>query len=179
MGGVLALEVQRLLRERGAECPAVLVDPWVGAEGAVEPDQRTLELSFIRDVLQGGAGLGRAELEELLADHSLPHVLALLAQRQGSPQIGDEATVLFEEFRRNTLALLRHRPPMRRLDAEVWVASNQSADDFPHLRPLHTACAVPERRDLASDHYTIMEGAHLARIVASIRAHLDPAGRRG
>ncbi|KYF97895.1 hypothetical protein BE20_36930 [Sorangium cellulosum] len=177
LGGVLALELQRCFAEAGSRrIPAILVDPWVRGPSATVPDTRCLEVAFIRDVLRGAGKITREELSDRLRTRSLIDVVRSLdGESAGLRATESEIASLFEQFRRNTAALMGYDPPEGPVDADVWVADDQHPEDFAHLQPLSRCCSVPRAHHVRGDHYSIMEGEALSSIAAFLRSRLEIA----
>ncbi|SIT19383.1 amino acid adenylation domain-containing protein [Thalassolituus maritimus] len=176
-GGVVAGEMQKRFKQRThALIPITMIDPWVRANDMITIDDKTMEVSFVCDVLFGERECDRDEIKRELQTKSM---FELLKSNDGSV-LGkhvDEAdiTTLFQQFKNNTQALLGYDcvPPEQ---ATIWIAEAQQASGFPHLSRLTQVHVQLACLNLDADHYSIISGDHLKSIASVLNEQLNTGG---
>jgi amino acid adenylation domain-containing protein len=179
MGGTLAFEMARQLRQAGGEVDLVfLIDPSApGAAGPVAVDDATLASWFAHDL----GGLAGIELEVRPEDL---RGLEPAAEAERLLELAREARVLppgleaeavrrrLNAFRRNYQALLAYSPAGRGVPLALFVAEEGTAEVAPWQALSHGDLDV-ER--IPGDHYSIVQPPAVQVLAARLRACLDAA----
>lgn len=176
MGGVIGLEVTRLLAERRISAELVAIDSWAAARlpSAFDPLR-----AFYADLCSGHFDPDASSAEvswQSLHDEYVRQVTAFGDAHAAVPI--DEARRLYEVYAKNTTALQRYTP--RELDFPVHLIRAAKARPYSHLIPLSEVLSelgVPPVEDmtLAADHYTILEAPfvhEVAELIAAVAERL-------
>lgn len=179
MGGMLALECARLLRTRDVDVERVyMIDSWVsnGRETDVTGDER--RHAFLLDL----AGTQRSES----AEHSSLPDPALQGLSVGDflgmhPKLSGITTTQFEAlfgvYERHIVALEAHEPGAYAGAVTSFRALDAGASTFRGLEPfaMRAAALLSNNRviDLAADHYGVMTGAGLQRVVQAMAGDVE------
>ena len=183
MGGVVAYEMAKQLREQGEQVALLAlfdsVAPHQNGKNGKGVDDRQLLLMFARDmgVEPGASPHGLEELRKLRTEEQLSYLLDE-AKRQGIIASNTNLEQLrrsFEVFRNNVLAVRKYRPrplPERLilLKAGEELAENgrRSAEAWGRLARGGVAVSMVE-----GNHYTMMRAPHVRGLAEQLRACLD------
>jgi amino acid adenylation domain-containing protein len=186
MGGTLAFEMARQLRQAGSEVDRVLlIDPSApGAAGPVVVDDATLASWFAHD-LAGLAGIDLAgtdlkvrpeELRGLEPAAEAERLLELAREARALPPglEAEEVRRRLDVFRRNYQALLAYSPSDLSVAGDVPLALFVAADGTSDVAPWQTlALGKLEIDRIPGDHYSIVRPPAVQALAARLRACLD------
>ncbi|MNK91399.1 Anguibactin system regulator [compost metagenome] len=170
MGGVIASQMAHQMEAAGNRVNAlVMIDSWSGATDA--PADATLTgaallHSFVSDLLAGDGVQNWQAWHELSEDECIDAAMEVLrTQGAAAGQLPRPLFLaLLAEHAANYNALIRHRPALLSVPTRQYRASRTQA--FPLLEPVVQGRVT----HLERDHFTIIDEAELARIVAAMFA---------
>ncbi|XXT21833.1 amino acid adenylation domain-containing protein [Sorangium sp. So ce429] len=181
MGGVIAFEMARQLRNAGQEVSLLaMIDVAHPADEAERPeiDDETLVSWFARD-LGGLAGkelhIDPEVLRRLPGEHQIHHLLAQARRAQVLPHDIDAPTIgaYIERFKRNFRALLSYRPKPYAGDVLLIRAKKQEpriTEGWQSLARGRSAVIT-----IPGDHYSIMREPAVQTWADRLRAHVPVA----
>jgi amino acid adenylation domain-containing protein len=181
MGGIVALELARVLEEEGVNIAAVtLLDSWCGGKPGVDPAELKSSKfihGFFRDLL-GGAD--PAIDTDLIATCPAPLGLREISDlvRARHPELQGISTAdiedLFAEYSANYDALLRHRPQAPHAPVVHYVATRTG--DFRILQRCTNDLLLAAAEDalpmttmyVDEDHHSIVKPAAMQRVLGAM-----------
>lgn len=180
MGGVVAVEMARLLTEEGAEVDAVLAVDVIEKPGAPqgEPVDDAVLLSWFARDLAGLAGRNLKLTPEELRPLTKDDALALLVDRAHETgvlpdEVGpDSVGAIVHVFMRNFRALLTHQPRPYHGAVRFLRAVDRAAEDTVQA---WASVLQGDLRvvDLPGDHYSVVRQPNVAELGAAVRQALE------
>ncbi|MEN9579229.1 MAG: hypothetical protein RJA70_2238 [Pseudomonadota bacterium] len=184
MGGMIALELARLLEQRGRRAAVVLLDTLVRREARFLPTERALLAAFFSDLGRGVA----LPFDQLLA--GLVREEALRVGQDALVRAGVLAgaldpsmvQVLFDVFAANSLAIHRFNPPTLSARALLLESTVSSSERFPALQPLYAEPdwrrALPQlkRKSIDGDHFSVIAQDAMPGLTAELKAFFADSG---
>ncbi len=166
MGGMISLEIAKLLEIEGRECRVVMLDTWVSREDKADVSEVESLISFFHD-LSGGRIPDLADrIKHLSVDVALKVGARALIDSEIIGQEMDENVIsrLFKVFRVNSLAIHNHEGSLIKSDVLLFQSTVRNHERFHDLRPLaedsrwRSCCPSLKVEEFEGDHFQIVSG---------------------
>jgi len=180
MGGLISLEIARLLEQEGRKCKVVLLDTWVALENTSLNENDSLN-SFFFD-LSGGRV---RDLGEKISGLDLKSALtvgfkALVEQAIiGREMTEDVINRLYNVFRKNSQAIHIQKPTQNNAEVLLFKSTIRDEKRFSDLKPFNedeewcSSCSSLIVEEFVGDHFDIVSRIGLKNLRDRIVGYLE------